>query len=138
MRSVLMLLTTSIAVTAVAAPPTTMSMKLTGAAEAPGPGAESGKGTAKLSFDAGKGEVCYKLTAKGTDTPTMAHIHKGAIGVAGPPVVPLNAPATGMSKGCAAVASEVMTAIIAAPSDYYVNVHTATFPRGALRGQLGN
>ncbi|MEO9129568.1 MAG: CHRD domain-containing protein [Sphingomonas sp.] len=29
------------------------------------------------------------------------------------------------------------SAILATPSDYYFNVHTAAFPKGALRGQLG-
>jgi hypothetical protein len=136
MRTVFMLLVASIAVPAVAAP-TTMTVKMTGAAEAPGPGADKGTGTAKLSFDSDKGQVCYTLTSKGTDTPTAAHIHKGAIGVAGPPVVPLDAPATGTSKGCATVAADVISAIVATPADYYVNVHTAAFPKGAFRGQLG-
>ncbi|QYE33472.1 MULTISPECIES: CHRD domain-containing protein [Sphingosinicellaceae] len=115
---------------------TKMSTKLIGAAEAPGPGAEKGTGLAKLAFDSEKGHVCYTLTASGTDTPTMAHIHKGAIGTPGPVVVSLTAPANGRAKGCTPVAADVMSAIIATPSDYYVNVHTAAFPKGAMRGQL--
>ncbi len=115
---------------------TIMSTKLTGAAEAPGPGAEKGIGSAKLAFDSEKGQVCYTLTASGTDTPTMAHIHKGAVGTAGPVVVPLSAPTNGHAKDCAPVAADLMSAILATPSDYYVNVHTAAFPKGAMRGQL--
>jgi hypothetical protein len=136
MRNALTLLVASIAVPAIAAP-TIMKTTMTGAAEAPGPGAGKGAGTAEFSFDGDKGQVCYTLTSKGTDTPTAAHIHKGAMGVAGPPVVPLDAPISGSSKGCATVTAEVMSAIVATPSDYYVNVHTAAFPKGALRGQLG-
>lgn len=116
---------------------TRMSTKLIGAAEAPGPGAEKGTGFATLAFDSEKGQVCYTLTANGTDIPTMAHIHKGAIGTAGPVVVALTAPANGRAKDCTPVAADVMSAILATPSDYYVNVHTAAFPKGAMRGQFG-
>jgi hypothetical protein len=124
-----------LAVPAVAAT-TKMSTKLAGSAEAPGPGAEKGVGSAKMAFDGEKGQVCYTLTTSGTDTPTMAHIHKGAIGTPGPVVVALTAPANGRAKDCTPVATDVMSAILATPSDYYVNIHTAAFPKGAMRGQL--
>lgn len=120
----------------VTAATTDMSTKLSGAAEAPGPGAEKGIGSAEMAFDSEKGQVCYTLTASGTDTPTMAHIHKGAIGTPGPVVAPLTAPINGRAKDCTPVAADVMSAILATPSDYYVNVHTAAFPKGAMRGQL--
>jgi hypothetical protein len=107
---------------------------LTAAAEVPGPG--KGSGTATLTFDSDKGQVCYMLMSSGTDTPTMAHIHKGAAGVAGGVVVALAPPATGMSEGCAPLAADVLADMVAHPANYYVNVHTAAFPAGAMRGQL--
>ncbi|WP_116091164.1 CHRD domain-containing protein [Sphingomonas crusticola] len=120
----------------VAAATTKFQVQLAGAAEVPGPGAAQGMGEAALTFDTGKNQLCYRLHAMGTDTPTMAHIHKGAAGTAGGVVLPLTAPTDGTSEGCAAVARDLLAAILATPSDYYVNVHTAAFPAGALRGQL--
>ena len=66
-----------------------------------------------------------------------AHIHRGATGVAGPVVVPLTTPsASGQSSGCTSVARTLVASILASPASFYVNVHTAEFPAGAIRGQL--
>jgi hypothetical protein len=116
---------------------TKFQVEMTGAAEVPGPGADKGMGEASLSFDTDKSQVCYMLHTMGTDTPTMAHVHKGAAGVAGGVVVALTAPADGTAQGCAPVPAEAMSDILAHPADYYVNVHSAAFPKGAMRGQLG-
>lgn len=138
MRTALLLLAATISsAPALAADPIKLQATLAGAAEVPGPGAPDGKGSASLTFDAAKGQVCYMLMSQGTDTPTMAHIHKGAAGVAGGVVVPLTPPANGMSEGCAPLPADAMSAILASPADYYVNIHTAAYPKGALRGQLG-
>ena len=137
MRTILTLIAATAAVAPAIAAPVKMETTLTGAAEAPGPGDPAGKGSASLTFDSDKGQVCYMLHASGTDTPTMAHIHKAAAGAAGPVVVPLDAPANGMSQGCKPLAADAMSAILANPADYYVTVHTAAHPAGAIRGQLG-
>jgi hypothetical protein len=118
-----------------AAGPTTFKTLLTGPAEVP-PAPEAGHGTASVTIDPAKGQLCYQLSATGSDTPTMAHVHKGAAGVAGPVVVSLDPPAKGTSKGCATAPADALAAIVAAPSGYYVNVHTAQYPKGAMRGQL--
>ena len=61
-----------------------------------------------------------------------AHIHVGSTAEAGPVVVTLS---TG--TGCTVVQNrELLLAIITNPSAYYVNVHNADYPAGALRGQL--
>lgn len=109
---------------------------LTGAAEVPGPGHTDGTGSATVTVNVPKKQVCYELSVSGIGTPMAAHIHEGATGVAGPPVVTLETPETGSSNGCEDVTAKVAAQILARPSQYYVNVHTGDFPAGAVRGQL--
>jgi len=112
-------------------------LELTGAAERPGPGDPDGSGTAHLRVNPGQGEVCYSVTVSGVDPITAAHIHVAPATSPGPVVIPL-APFTGNStSGCADVDRGLALALIQEPENYYVNVHNATYPAGALRAQLG-
>lgn len=112
-----------------------LEVTMTGAAETP-KGDADGTGTASLRINPGQGQVCYKLTVANIATATAAHIHKGAAGTSGGPVVPLKAPATGSVEDCATVTKDVAEDMIKNPGNYYVNIHNAEFPGGALRGQL--
>lgn len=111
---------------------------LTGAAEVPGPGDPDGTGTARITLNPGTGQVCWEIQVAGITLPaTGAHIHEGAVGVAGPVDVALSAPdADGFASGCTTVDREEILEIIQHPEEYYVNVHTSDYPGGALRGQL--
>jgi hypothetical protein len=109
---------------------------LTGAAEVPGPGDPDGSGTARLTLNQGQAEICYELTVSGIAPARAAHIHVGTADVAGPVVVGLTPPTNGSSSGCATVDADLIKAIRQHPENYYVNVHNADFPAGALRGQL--
>ena len=113
-----------------------LTATLTGAAEVPGPGDTDGGGTASVTLNPGKGQVCYELTVSNIGAANAAHIHSGAADVAGPVVVGLDAPANGSSKGCADLDKEKVKDIIQNPGKYYINVHNAEFPDGAVRGQL--
>jgi hypothetical protein len=108
-----------------------ITVTLMGAAEVPGPGDPDGTGTARLTFNPGKNQVCYELKVDKIAVPTGAHIHSGVAGQAGPPIATLNA-----SKDCATLEQEKIVDILKNPGNYYVNVHNAEFPNGALRGQL--
>ena len=136
----LLLLVAAVAVAgtagAVQAQGRSLSTSLTGAAEVPGPGDPDGTGTATLTINPGLGQICYQLTVSGIAPATAAHIHVGTVTEAGPVVVPLEPPTDGTSSGCAEVSRELALAILKSPSDYYVNVHNAEFPAGAVRGQL--
>ena len=114
-----------------------MNVALTGAAEVPGPGDTDGSGTAELRINAGQGQVCYTLNVANIDAATAAHIHRGAPDAAGPVVVNFDPPADGSSEGCASVERSLAQELIRTPAGFYVNVHNAAFPSGAVRGQLG-
>ena len=114
-----------------------LTTTLTGAAEVPGPGDTDGTGTASITLNHGQGEVCYELTVDKIAAANAAHIHSGAVDKAGPPVVNLTPPTNGSSKGCTALDKDKIQDIIQNPANYYVNVHNAEFPDGAVRGQLG-
>jgi hypothetical protein len=114
-----------------------LTTTMTGTAEVPGPGDPDGTGTARITLNPGKGEVCYELTVDKIATANAAHIHEGAVDKAGPPALTLAAPANGSAKECAALAREKIMDIIKNPAGYYVNVHNAEYPNGAVRGQLG-
>jgi len=98
----------------------------------------SGSGTAHLTLNPDKQKICYVIHVTGIELPaTGTHIHRGAKGVIGPIVVPLMAPnAQGVATGCATAPNDVIVAITQHPADYYVNVHNAKYPDGAVRGQL--
>jgi hypothetical protein len=109
---------------------------LTGAVEVPGPGDPDGGGTAQVTLNSDKNEVCYDVTVTKVDEATAAHIHEGAVGKDGPVKVSLDAPKGGSAKGCKTADAAVIKDIMANPVNYYVNVHNAAFPNGAVRGQL--
>jgi CHRD domain len=109
---------------------------LTGDAEVPGPGDPKGSGTVVVTLKPDTGDVCYELSVANMQEATAAHIHKGEKGEEGPVAVPLEAPKTGAAKGCTKADVVVIEAIMQDPTDYYVNVHNAAFPKGAVRGQL--
>ena len=116
---------------------TAFNITLVGNVESPA-GDPVATGTATVRLRAGQGQLCYKIAAENLSGPAVAaHVHKAAAGTAGPVVIPLATPGSnGKSGGCVGVARTLVAQILAAPVSYYVNVHTAEFPAGAIRGQL--
>lgn len=113
------------------------TVELTGAAERPVPpgGDPDGSGTAHITLNQGQGEVCFDITVAGVDTILAAHIHRAPTTEAGPVVVPFDVHINGLN-GCVAADADLIKEIRQNPGDFYVNVHNAAFPGGALRAQL--
>jgi hypothetical protein len=132
--TVIALLGVTSAVAASAAMSPVVSAKMTGGTESPkGPAGASGN--AVIHLNAAKGTVCWQFSnLKGVTSPNASHIHKGGKGVSGPVFIPLGAKFA--LKGCTAASKSSITAVESKPGAYYVNVHNAKYPNGAVRGQL--
>jgi len=117
-----------------------LKASLTGAKEVPGPGDRNGRGKAWVQLK--RDRVCFVVSWRRIGAPTAAHIHRGGRKEAGPVVVPLFSVPQGLGApvhavaGCTRVDRALVRAIRNDPREYYVNVHNARFPGGAIRGQL--
>lgn len=82
--------------------------------------------------------LCWWIEVQGIATPTGAHLHAGEAGTNGPIVATLEPHFPDAATCVKHDDPTVIQAIIDDPSGFYVDVHTAEFPDGALRGQLPN
>lgn len=117
---------------------TPYTTRLSGAAESP-VGDPDGAGAAAISFanlSATETEICWDVNYSAIAAATAAHIHRGVAGVNGAVVVALVGVAATSAKGCVPVDPALAAEIEATPAGFYVNVHNAEFPGGAMRGQL--
>jgi hypothetical protein len=102
-------------------------------------GDRDGKATALVEI---KGErVIFALQWSGIAAPTLGHIHQGKAGANGAVKVPLFTTAMPATVTAAAGTVSVTDAQLAQdirtnPAGFYVNLHSAEFPGGAVRGQL--
>lgn len=119
------------------------------------PVAPNTSGTGSFTFRAAQGRetLCWTLTiqnlAAGAGAVTMAHIHGPLpstaifIGLTLSPtqLANLNASLTSTGRatvsGCETVDRTKIRQLLRNLDDFYVNVHTTTFPNGALQGNLG-
>lgn len=116
---------------------TSYRANLTGAQEV-GPGDPDGSGRAEITIADDFDQVCWDISdVRNIGEVTAAHIHVGARGVNGPPVFPLTKSNEGTWKGCSGGAEWTQDRISGDPERFYVNLHTAEYPNGAIRGQLG-
>lgn len=118
-------------------PPAPLSFKavLSGANEVPA-NSSTATGEANASFNQETKVLTVTITYTGLSAALTAwHIHKAAVGVNGPVVFNFGTPQpSGFIYTSAALTTEQETDLIGGL--YYVNLHTANFGGGEIRGQL--
>lgn len=112
---------------------------MNGANEAPGVGDPDGYGIGSVIIDTAANTVSWSFLvnniAMSNDIAMPlagAHIHAGAAGVAGPVIVNFS----GQLSGANMFDVDLASINSGNAADFYLNVHNADFPAGAIRGQL--
>lgn len=89
-------------------------------------------GTYSLEYDKTNNHLNYTINYTGT-TPTAMHFHKGEVGVAGGVEAEVPGPYTSGMKGMIMLSEAQESDLLA--GKFYLNVHSANFAAGELRGQ---
>ena len=111
----------------------TVHVRLTGSHEVP-PVKTMARGAGAIEI-AADGSVSGKISTRGIQG-TMAHIHEGAPGKDGPPIISLTSgPAGTWVVPAGSKLSRHQYQEFRA-GDLYINVHSAAHPGGEIRGQL--
>jgi hypothetical protein len=111
---------------------TLFSATMTGAQEVP-PVTTAAKGSLQVVLSADQHSLACEGEFNGMMA-TAAHIHRGAVGVNGPIVQPLTWTGPTLKCDSADVSSGDLADLNA--GNWYVNVHSAAYPAGEIRGQL--
>ncbi len=93
-------------------------------------------GVIDLDFDEAAGQLCYGVETTGIGEPYDGHIHVGPPGVKGGIVVDFG-PVTDGETYCTDVAATDMSAILAQPAAYYVEMHDPT-EEFTIRAQMSD
>ena len=101
-----------------------------------GIGDPDGTGTATVTLNPGQNRVCWEITVSNVAAPTRGHIHNAPAGTNGGIVVDFFNSTPAPLTGCVDDERATIIDIIQNPQNYYVNIHNADFPGGAIRGQL--
>ena len=111
----------------------TFKATINGSSEEP-VNASTATGTATLTYNKDTKIFTVVVNFSGI-TATGAHIHKGDMGVSGPVVFGFTSPVTSPINYTSVALDATQDADLNA-NMYYVNIHSAAFPGGEIRGQL--
>lgn len=107
------------------------------------PDARGGMSLQLESFTGGLVHLAVPSDVQTMSDVSGAHVHLGGPGVDGPVLIDLQTAAgytvsnpTGSAEGSIALTQELFTRLLAEPSAFYGNFHTADAPAGLVRGQL--
>ncbi|HSL18231.1 MAG TPA: CHRD domain-containing protein [Methylomirabilota bacterium] len=123
-----------------AAQSTWFAASLSGGRQADNPGDGDGHGVAAVGVDGST--VHYYIWVTDVATPTAAHIHSGVAGAGGGIAVDFEASFTEVANntyvatGSVAAGAGATADLVDTPAAFYVNVHNADHPAGAVRGQV--
>jgi hypothetical protein len=121
---------------AAAAGAQTLFAVMTGANEAPAVGDPDGFGLGGFRIEGTS--IAFTLMVKNVTSPSAAHIHRGAVGTSGPPVISFASVfSTNIATGTVTASVSLIEEIRHEPWNFYADVHNSEFPNGAIRGQLG-
>jgi hypothetical protein len=105
-----------------------------------GAGDPDGTGVAQVTVNVGQQRICWDIMVNNIAAPTRAHIHRAPALQNGAIVVPFfeatNVDLDGCTPESQLLDRALLKDIIQHPENYYVNVHNANFPAGAIRGQM--
>ncbi len=114
-------------------PTTTFKATLSGASEVPA-NASAGTGSATLTFNTNT-KIFTVIVTHTIAAPTVGHIHQAAAGVNGSVIFPFTTPPTSPVNYTSAALDVTQEGVLNS-NGYYVNIHSAAFPGGEIRGQL--
>lgn len=110
-----------------------ISTALTGAAEVPAV-STSASGMVNISALPDR-SISGSIETSGM-VPTMAHIHEGAVGQNGPPIITLIKTSDSVFTVAAGATLSQAQYISYQGGNLYVNVHSQAYPKGEIRAQL--
>ncbi|HEY8847682.1 MAG TPA: CHRD domain-containing protein [Thermoanaerobaculia bacterium] len=107
------------------------------------PNSSTATGSALVTIDTANNTLTFEIATKGIANPTLAHIHPGAAGVAGSPLITFATSSAAFTNGRTSGTISIATLdagqlnnLLTNPSVFYVNVHSSAFGGGEIRGQL--